>query len=51
MNDVTHFKNENTMKNKIPVYGLVFMFFLLHVMELLFLYFIYDDLKGFVFHF
>ena len=49
--DVTHFKSEKTMKNKILVYGIIFIFFLLHVIELLSLSLIYDELQGFVFKF
>lgn len=50
MNDITHFQSEkpNIMK---PIYGLLFINFLLLVLNLIFSYFIYDELTGFVIHF
>ena len=50
MNDVTHFESEKPNKLSL-VYGLLFINFLMLVLNLVFSYFIYDELQGFVFHF
>lgn len=50
MNDVTHYDSEKPIQNKC-IYGFLFINFLLSVLNLIYLYFIYDELTGFVFHF
>lgn len=51
MNDVTHFEDEKKKSKLACIFGFLFINFLLLVLNTIYLYFIYDELTGFVFHF